>query len=62
MIYYRIFRNLNLGIEWVLSCKAIDLESLRFIVSRLERVVETAFGPSCLNLPDPRSKTEQIHP
>ncbi len=32
----RIFRNLDLEIEWVLRCK---LESLRCIVSRLERVV-----------------------
>ena len=35
----RIFRNLDLGIEWVLRCKAIELESLRCTVSRLERVV-----------------------
>ena len=35
----RIFRNLDLGIECVLRCKAIELESLRCIVSRLERVV-----------------------
>ena len=35
----RIFQNLNLGIEWVLRCKAMELESLRCIVSRLERVV-----------------------
>ena len=35
----RIFRNLDLGIEWVLRCKAMELESLRCIVSRLERVV-----------------------
>ena len=35
----RIFRNLDLGIEWVLRCKANELESLRYIVSRLERVV-----------------------
>ena len=35
----RIFRNLDLGIEWVLRCKARELESLRCIVSRLERVV-----------------------
>ena len=31
--------NLDLGIEWVLRCKAMELESLRCIVSRLERVV-----------------------
>ena len=36
----RIFRDLDLGIEWVLRCKAMELESLRCIVSRLERVVE----------------------
>ena len=35
----RIFRNLVLGIEWVLRCKAMELESLRCIVSCLERVV-----------------------
>ena len=35
----RIFRNLDLGIEWVLRCKAPELESLRCIVNRPERVV-----------------------
>ena len=35
----RIFWNLNLGMEWVLRCKAMKPESLRCIVSRLERVV-----------------------
>ena len=35
----RTFRNLDLGIEWVLRCKAMELESSRCIVSRLERVV-----------------------
>ena len=35
----RIFRNLDLGIEWALRCKAMEQESLRCIVSRLERVV-----------------------
>ena len=35
----RIFRNLYLGIEWFLRCKAMVLESLRCIVRRLERVV-----------------------
>ena len=30
---------MDLGIEWVLRCKAMELESLRCIVSRLERVV-----------------------
>ena len=35
----KIFRNLDLGIEWVLRCKAMELESLRCIVIRLERVV-----------------------
>ena len=35
----RTFRNLDLGIEWILRCKAIELEPLRCIVSRLERIV-----------------------
>ena len=35
----RIFWNWDLGIEWVLRCKSIELESLRCIVSCLERVV-----------------------
>ena len=37
----RIFRNLDLdlGIEWILRCKAMELESLRCILSLLERVV-----------------------
>ena len=35
----RIFWNLDLEIEWFLECKAMDLESLRCIVSHLERVV-----------------------
>ena len=35
----RIFRNLDLEIEWVLRCKAMELESLRCIVSRLESVI-----------------------
>ena len=35
----RIFRKLDFRIEWVLRCKAMELESLRCIVSRLERVV-----------------------
>ena len=35
----RNFRNLDLGTEWVLRCKAMEQESLRYIVSRLERVV-----------------------
>ena len=35
----RIFQNLDLGIEWVLRCKATDLESLQCIVSRLKKVV-----------------------
>ena len=39
MFSTRIFQNLDLGIECVLRCKAIELESLRCIVSRLERVV-----------------------
>ena len=41
----RIFRNLDLGIEWLLICKAMELESLRCIVSRLERVV--VIRPTC---------------
>ena len=36
MFVARIFRNLDLGIEWILRCKAIELESLRCIVSRLK--------------------------
>ena len=39
MFLTRILRNLDLGIEWVLRYKAIELESLRCIVRRLERVV-----------------------
>ena len=35
----RIFRNLDLGIEWVLRCKAMELKSLRCIACHLERVV-----------------------
>ena len=35
----RIFRNLDLEIECVLRCKAMELELIRCIVSRLERVV-----------------------
>ena len=35
----RIFRNLDLGIEWVLRCKAMKLEPLRCIVSRCEIVI-----------------------
>ena len=35
----RIFRNLDLRIEFVFRCKAMELESLRGIVSGLERVV-----------------------
>ena len=35
----RIFGNLDLGIEWFLRCKAIELESLRCIEGRVERVV-----------------------
>ena len=34
-----IFRNLNLEIEWVLRYKAMELESLRYIVRRLETIV-----------------------
>ena len=39
MFSTRIFQNLDLGIKWVLRCKAIELESLKYIVSRQERVV-----------------------
>ena len=44
MCYYssvstRIFQNLDLEIEWVLRCKPMELESLRCMVSRLERVI-----------------------
>ena len=35
----RIFQHLDLGIEWVLRCKAMKLESLRCIINLLERVV-----------------------
>ena len=35
----KIFRNLDLGIRWILRCKAIELESLRCIISCFERVV-----------------------
>ena len=35
----RIFQNLDFGIEWVVRCKAMELESLRFIVRHLERVI-----------------------
>ena len=35
----RIFQSLDLGKECVSRCKAMELESLRCIVSRLERVV-----------------------
>ena len=34
-----IFRNLDLKIEWVLRCKAMELESSKCIVIRLEWVV-----------------------
>ena len=39
MFTIRIFGNLDLGIEWLLKGKAIELESLRCIVRHLERVV-----------------------
>ena len=35
----RTFRNLDLGIKWLLRCRATELESLRSIVRCLERVV-----------------------
>ena len=35
----KIFWNLDLGIEWVLRYKPMELESFRCIVRRLERVV-----------------------
>ena len=35
----RTFRNLDLRIERVLRCKAMELISVRCIVSRLERVI-----------------------
>ena len=35
----RIFQNLDLGIKWVLRCKAMELQSLRCIVSYLVRVL-----------------------
>ena len=40
----RIFPNLDLGIKWVLRYKATELESLRCIVSHLEK--------SCSSKPD----------
>ena len=44
MCYYsgistRIFWNLDLGIDFVLRCKVMEVESLRCIVNRLKRVV-----------------------
>ena len=41
----RIFRNLDLGREWFLRWKAIKLESLRGILSRLERVTHPTKKP-----------------
>ena len=38
----RFFRNLDLGIEWVLRCKAMELESLRFIYHHHHHVVLVA--------------------
>ena len=38
-VFTRIFRNLDLGIEWALRCKAMEQESLKCIVSHLERVI-----------------------
>ena len=35
----RMFLNLNLGIEWLLRCRAMELGLLRCIVMHLERVV-----------------------
>ena len=40
MFSTRIFRNLDLGLEWVLKCKAMELKFLRCIVSRLQSAVE----------------------
>ena len=40
-----MFQHLDLGIECALRCKAMELESLRCIVRRLERVV--AVRPTC---------------
>ena len=39
MFSTKIFQKLGLGIEWVLRCKAMELESLRCNVSCLERVI-----------------------
>ena len=39
MFSTRIFQNLDLGIECVLKCKAMELESLRCTVRHLERIV-----------------------
>ena len=35
----KTFRNLDLGIELLLRCKSMEVESLRLIVRRLKRVV-----------------------
>ena len=40
----RIFQNWDLGIEWVLRSKAMELESLRCIVSCLEIVVVVRYA------------------
>ena len=39
MLTTRIFQNLDMGIEWILRCKAIELESLKCIVSHLESII-----------------------
>ena len=39
MFSTRLFRNLDLGREWLLRCRVIELKLLRCIVRRLERVV-----------------------
>ena len=40
MFSTRTFRNLDLGMEWVLKCKAMELESLRCTVNRLESFIQ----------------------
>ena len=52
----RIFRNLDLVIEWVVRCKTRELESLRCIVSRLKRflVVSPTYALFSLETQSPK--------
>ena len=54
MFSTRIFQNLDLGIEWVLRCKAMELESLRCIVSHPERVVVPTYVLFSLDTQSPK--------